>query len=183
MLFWQFRLLPAPKKQGTVPRLCDITRFPNILSAYSGNTFFAKKGTLGEDFGTSYVSPFIVSLAPMPSSMVACLDVFTATSNVWWEQRASAMSTTYRLSYGFLAVSARRTVYCAPPPCRIVLRYSTLCCPWANHLLLYEHRGSVPSYKVLHVYGGGRTVERQSVCLHACSVCVCRTLCRALPSL
>ena len=69
---------------STSPSWCH--KVCNIPSAYSRHTFFAKKRTLGEDFRTSHVSPFVASLAPMPSSMAESLDVFTATLSEWQEQ-------------------------------------------------------------------------------------------------
>ena len=84
--FGRFPTATYHEKQGTVPRPRDVSRFANIPNAYSGNTFFAKKRTLGEDFRMSHVLPFIASLAPMPSSKAVSLDVFTLTSSEWQEQ-------------------------------------------------------------------------------------------------
>ena len=45
------------------PHPSDVTRFANILNAYSFYTLFKKERTLGEDFGMSHISPFIVGFA------------------------------------------------------------------------------------------------------------------------
>ena len=79
--FLQFLCATYHKKQGTMPHPHDITRFANILFAYSCNTFIKKKGTSSEDFEVLHVLLFIVDLAPMLSSLAECLDGFTAASN------------------------------------------------------------------------------------------------------
>ena len=107
-----FGNFPLPTtKNRTMPHPHAITRFANILSAYSCSNLFAQKRTSVVDFRTLHISPFIVDLAPMASLVALCLDVCTVFSSkyqekhqVWCSANCACYSVRLSLHIGTLSV-------------------------------------------------------------------------------
>ena len=184
--FCQFPTATDTEKQGTVPHPHDITRFANIPSVDSCNTFFAKKRTLGEDFGTSHKLPFVVSLAPMLSLMAESLGVFTTTLSEWQEQRQVrwVQHIMYDMVCQLSLLVETFSVYHHP----VELSWEIARCVAYERTTFWFTNTvdlSLPialRVTVCECVWGRMNGEKQTVCLHACSVCVCvcRTLCSQL---
>ena len=132
--FDDFRLLPALKNRGQCHALVTsqgLQTFPLLILAIH----FRKEKDLGRGLRNVariaihyQLNPHAVFDSCKPRCLHCYFERVTAAPNL--------VSATHCVRYSLPAFCARRNVWCTPSLCRIILRYSMLCCPRANHLLL-----------------------------------------------